>query len=95
MPNHARCAVGFCDNDKRHPDLVYVRSHVKNLTIHKWPVDLAEIWRKQVAKTCGDVFNPLPGASGTSVCSNPFPLGRITPENPNTDYPSIFMTVSD
>ena len=60
MPNHARCAVGFYDNDKRYPDLAYVRSHVKNLTFHKWPVDpkLSEIWRKQVAKTRGDVFNP-------------------------------------
>ena len=70
---------------------------MKNLTFHKWPVDpkLAEIWRKQVAKTRGDVFNPLPDASGTFVCSNHFPLGRRTPENPKTDYPSIFMTVSD
>ena len=33
--------------------------------------------------------------SGTFVCSNHFPLGRRTPENPKTDYPSIFMTVSD
>ena len=97
MPKHARCAVGFCDNDKRYPDLVYVRSHVKNLTFHKWPVDpkLAKIWRKQVAKTRGDAFNPSPGASGTFVCSNHFPLGRRTPEDPKTDYPSIFMTVSD
>ena len=97
MPKHARCAVGFCDNDKRYPDLAYVRSHVNNLTFHKWPVDpkLAEIWRKQVAKTRGDVFNPSSGASGTFVCSNHFPLGRRTPENPKTDYPSIFMTVSD
>ena len=97
MRNHARCAVGFCNNDKRYPDLVYVRSHVKNLTFHNWPADpkLAEIWRKQVAKTRGDVFNPLPGASGTFVCSNHFPSGRRTPENPKTVYPSIFMTVSD
>ena len=70
---------------------------MKNLTFHKWPLEpkLAEIWRKQGAKTRGDVFNPLPGASGTFVCSNHFPLGRRTPENPKTDYPSIFMTVSD
>ena len=72
---------------------------MKNLTFHKWPVDakLAKIWRKQVhvAKTRGNVFNPLPGASGTFVCSNHFPLGRRTPENPKTNYPSIFMTVSD
>ena len=96
MPKHALCAVGFCDNDKRHPDLAYVRSHVENFTYHKWPVDpkLAEIWRKQVAKTRSDVFNPAPGASGTFVCSNHFPLGRRTPENPKTDFPSIFMTVS-
>ena len=91
MLKHARCAVGFCDNDKRYPDLAYVRSHVNNLTFHKWPVDpkLAEIWRKQVAKTRGDVFNPSPGASGTFVCSNHFPLGRRTPENPETDYQKI------
>ena len=97
MPKHARCAVGFCNNDKRYPDLAYIRSHVENFTYHKWPVDpkLAEIWRKQVAKTRGDVFNPLPGASGTFVCSNHFPQGRRTPENPKTDFPSIFMTVSD
>ena len=56
---------------------------------------LAEIWRKQVGKTRGDVFNPVPGASGIFVCSNHFPVGRRTPENPKTDYPSIFMTVFD
>ena len=97
MPKNARCAVGFCDNDKKYPDLAYVRSHVENFTYHKWPVDpkLTEIWRKQVAKTRGDVFNPAPGSSGTFVCSNHFPLGRRTPENPKTNFPSIFMTVSD
>ena len=46
--------------------------------------------RKQVAKTRGDIFNPLPGASGTFVCSNHFPLGR-TPENSKTDYLLCFM----
>ena len=68
MPKNARCAVGFCDNDKNYPDLAYVRSHVENFTYHKWPVDpkLAEIWRKQVAKTRGDVFNTAPGSSGLS-----------------------------
>ena len=41
------------------------------------------------------MFNPSPGVSGTYVCSNHFPLGRRTPENPKTDFPSILMTVSD
>ena len=38
-------------------DLAYVKSHVKNLKVHKWLVDpkLAEMWRKQIVKTRGDV----------------------------------------
>ena len=53
IPNHALCAVGFCDNVKRYPDLAHVRSHVVNFTHQKWSADpkLAEIWLKQVAKT--------------------------------------------
>ena len=53
IPNHARCAVGFCDNVKRYPDLAHVRSHVVNFTHQKWSADpkLAEIWLKQEAKT--------------------------------------------
>ena len=52
MPKHARCCVGFCDNDERFPNLLVVRSHVKELKFHRWPKDpnLAELWRKQVAK---------------------------------------------
>ena len=88
MPNHARCAVGFCDNDKRYPDLVYGISHVKNLTFYEWVVDpkLAEIWRR--------CFQSFTWASGTFACSNHFPLGR-TPENRKMEYPSIFITLSD
>ena len=63
----------------------------------KWPVDpkLVKIWQKQEAKTQGDVFNPSSGDSGTFICSNHLPMKRRTPENLKTDYPSIFMTVSD
>ena len=73
------------------------RSHVEQLTFHKWPTDkkFAEIWRKQVAKSRSDSFNPAPGAKGTYVCSNHFPQGKRTPSNPETDYPSVFMTVSE
>ena len=39
MPKHARCCVGFCDNDKRFPNLLVVRSHVKELKFHRWPKD--------------------------------------------------------
>ena len=97
MPKHARCCVGFCDNDKRFPNLLVVRSHVKELKFHRWPKDpnLAELWRKQVAKGRSDNFNPEPGSEGTFVCSNHFPEGTRTRHNPSTDYPSVFLTLSD
>ena len=84
MPNHARCAVEFCDNDKKYPDLAYVRSHVVNFMNHKWPADpkLDEIWRKQVAKTTGGVFNPSPAASRTFACSKPFSTGKKKKSSP-------------
>ena len=90
MPKHTRCCVGFCDNEKRFPNLLVVRSH-------RWPKDpnLAELWRKQVAKGRSDNFNPEPGSEGTFVCSNHFPEGTRTRHNPSTDYPSVFLTLSD
>jgi hypothetical protein len=97
MVNNARCAVGYCDNDKRYPKHQVQRSHVEKLVFHKWPKDpaLAEIWRKQVKNSRSDDFNPKPGTQGTFVCSNHFPLGKRTPNNPETDYPSVFMTLSE
>ena len=44
-------------------------------------------WRKQIAKSRSDAFNPT---QGTFVCSNHFPLGKRTPNNPATDFPSVF-----
>ncbi|PFX31700.1 hypothetical protein AWC38_SpisGene3455 [Stylophora pistillata] len=98
MPNHARCSVGFCDNDKRSPDLYTVRAHVETLKFHKWPKQskLAELWLKQVPKSrSDDTFNPQPGGQGRFVCSYHFPEGKRTPDNPKTDYLSLFSTVSD
>ena len=93
----SRCAVGYCDNDKRYPDLQQKRSHVDIFQFHKWPKDpgLSEIWREQVVKSRSDDFNPRPGAQGTFICSNHFPLGKRTPKNPETDFPSVFQTLSD
>jgi hypothetical protein len=78
MPSNARCAVDYCDNDRRYPDLWVKRSHVETLCFHKWPKDEKddEIWCKQVLKGRKDDFNPNPGASGTFVCSNRFPKAK-------------------
>ena len=96
MPNHARCAVGICDNDKRYPDLYRVKSHVDELKFHGWPKDpeFAEIWRKQVTKGRKDAFNPIPGAQVTFVCINHFPMGKRTPQNRATDFPTLYLTLS-
>ena len=74
-----------------------MKSHVQKLIFHKWPKNekLAEIWKKQVKKSRSDDFNLAPGAQGTLVCSNYFPLGQRTRKHPETDFPSIFLTVSD
>ena len=97
MPKHARCCVGYCDIDKRFPNQLVVRSHVKELKFHRWPKDpnLAELWRKQVAKGRSDNFNPESGSEGTFVCSNHFSECTRTRHNPSTDYPSVFLTLSD
>ena len=78
MPSHTCCAIGYCDNDKRYPDLQVKRSHVQILCFHKWPKDEnhAELWRKQVLKSRKDDFNPKPDVLGTIVCSNHFPMGK-------------------
>ena len=97
MPKHARCCVGFYDNDKRFPNLLVVRSHVKELKFHRWSKDpnLAELWRKQVEKGRNDNLNPESGSEGTFVCSNHFPEGTRNRHNPSTDYPPVFLTLSD
>ena len=97
MPGHARCAIGYCHNDQRYTDLQVKRSQVQTLCFHKWPKDenRAELCRKQVLKSRKDDFNPEPGASETFVCSNHFPMGKRAPGKPETDYPSIFLTLSD
>ena len=90
-------AIFVMPKHKRYPDIQVKRTHVDNLQFHKWPKNpkLAEIWRKQVAKSRCDEFHPPPGAQGTFICSNHFPLGKRTPKNLETDYPSVFMTISE
>ena len=68
MPSHARCAIGYCDNDKRYPDLQVKRSHVQTLCFHKWPKDEnhAELWQKQVLISRKYV-SPAYGGRATNV----------------------------
>ena len=57
MPKNARCAVGYCNNDKRYPEYFVQRSHVEKLLFHKWPKNehLAGIWLTQLKKGRSDL----------------------------------------
>ena len=69
MPKNARCAVGYCNNDKRYPEYFVQRSHIEKLLFRKWPKNehLAGIWLKQLKQGRSDEFNPAPG-NGRNVC---------------------------
>ena len=93
MPKNARCAVGCCDNDKRYPEHLVKRSHVEELVFHKWPKNehLAGIWLKQLKKGRSDEL----ARKERLFVHFPFPRGKRTPKNPETDFPSLFLTISD
>jgi hypothetical protein len=42
-----RCSVGVCNNDRRYPENILVRSHVSNFQFHGLPKDqkLRQIWQ--------------------------------------------------
>lgn len=43
-----RCSIGVCNNDRRYPEKILVRSHVSNFQFHGLPKDqkLRQIWPK-------------------------------------------------
>ena len=65
---------------------------LKGLTLRSWSFtsdlnarELAEMWRRQEAKSRSGNFNPVPGREGTYVSSNHFLEGKQPPCNPETD----------
>lgn len=53
-----------------------------------------KVWKKQVAKSWSDDFTPSMGDRVRSIAQIG-KIGRRTPQNLDTDYPSIFITVSE
>ena len=42
-----RCSVGVCNNDRRYPEKILVRSHVSNFQFHGFPKDQKLRQRRQ------------------------------------------------
>ena len=90
MPNHARCVVGPCDNDKRYPErFIKHRNVERDLVFHKLPADesVKRSWIQQVSKGRDDFVPP----TNFFVCSNHFVDGKPTKINP---IPTLFLTIS-
>ena len=91
MGKQDRCCVGGCDNDNRYPEKMEKRSHVKELLLHKFTtVSWKRVeWIKLISK---GRENFAPGTHGTFVCSNHFPDGKPTIENP---HPTLYLKPSE
>lgn len=90
MGKHNRCCVGGCNNDRRYSDRYVIRSHVKDLQLHKVSSDVEkkQIWEKQISMG-RENFNI---GNSMRICSNHFTDAQPTHANPN---PTLYLTESD
>ncbi|XP_066920205.1 uncharacterized protein [Clytia hemisphaerica] len=89
MGKNDHCCVSGCKNDKRYINNTVKRSHVARLKWHRFTShqDIRKEWTRQVRRGRPD-FSP---GQWTFVCSNHFPDGEPTTQNP---FPKLFMTTA-
>jgi hypothetical protein len=68
-----RCSVGVCNNDRRYPEKIIVRSHVSNFQFHSLPKDqkLRQIWhgrQKYVEGAYVKIYSNLFGVLSQHFC---------------------------
>ena len=85
-----RCSIGCCNNDRRYPSRLVIRSNVNNLQFHGLRKDpkLREIWYSNIKQGRLD-YVPSEHAK---VCSNHFEDGERTFR---CNIPTLFLTESD
>ena len=66
-----RCSVGVCNNDRRYPEKIIVRSHVSNFQFHGLPKD------QKLRQNCHGRQNYVESAY-VKICSNHFEDGERT-----------------
>ena len=68
-----RCSVGVCNNDRRYPEKILVRSHVSNFQFHGLPKDkkLRQIKIRQGRQNYNE-------STYVKICSNHFEDGERT-----------------
>ena len=85
-----RCSVGVCNNDRRYPEQILVRSHVSNFLFHGLPKDqkLRQIWHDKIRQ---GRYNYIEIAY-VKICSNHFEDGERTFR---CSVPTSLLTKSD
>lgn len=90
MGKSDRCSIGICNNDRRYPDKIVIKSHVTNFQFHGLPKDekLRQIWHSKIHQGRKDYTEN----KNAKVCSNHFEDGERTFR---CSYPTLFLTNSD
>ena len=71
-----RCSVGVCNNDRRYPEKIIVRSHVSNFQFHGLPKykKLRQIWHDKIRQGRQNYYE----SAYVKICSNHFEDGERT-----------------
>jgi hypothetical protein len=71
-----RCNIGVCNNDRRYPEKILVRSHVSNFQFHGLPKDqkLRKIWHDKIRQGRQNYIE----SACIKICSNHFEDGERT-----------------
>jgi hypothetical protein len=85
-----RCSIGVCNNDRRYPDKIIVRSHVSNLQFHGLPKDqnLRQIWHDKIRQGRQNYIE----SAYVTICSNHF---ENRERNFRCSLPKLVLTKSD
>ncbi|CAC5411920.1 unnamed protein product [Mytilus coruscus] len=81
-----RCSIGICNNDRRYPDKIVIRSHVTNFQFNGLPKDekLRQIWHSKIHQGKKDYTEN----KNAKVCSNHFEDGERTFR---CSFPTLFL----
>jgi hypothetical protein len=85
-----RCSICVCNNDRRYPEKILVRSHVSNFQFHGLPKDqkLRQIWDDKIRQGRQNYIE----RAYIKICSNHFEDGERTFR---CSVPTFFWTKSD
>jgi hypothetical protein len=91
MGGGGRCSIGVCNNDRRYPEKILVRSHVSNFQFHgllSKDQKLRQIWHDKIRQGRQNYIE----SAYVKICSNHFEDGERTFR---CSVPTHFLTKKD